>query len=166
MSRLGGFALLVLVLVTATSPATAQWAWRDKAKDSQVTYSDRPPPAHVPEQDILKRPHQSATYAPAPAPAPSASEAALSKPRLVDTSLEAKRKEAEKQAAAQKKKEAEKVAAARAENCERTRKQLRALESGVRMSSANAKGELEPMDDATRAAEVRRAREIAASDCK
>lgn len=164
MSRWGGFALLVLVSVTVTSPATAQWAWRDKAKDNQVTYSDRPPPSDVPDKDILKRPNQPATYA--PAPAVSASEAALSKPRLVDTSLEAKRKEAEKQAAAQKKMEADKIAAARAENCERTRKQLRALESGARMSSTNAKGELEPMDDAARAAEVARAREVVASDCK
>ncbi len=163
MSRIGGITLLVLVLVSAASSASAQWMWRDKARGGQVTYSDRPPPPEVAEGDILKRPGDERKRA--TPPAPTASEAALATPRLVDASLEAKRKEAEKQAAAQKKKEEEKIAASRAENCDRSRKHLQALESGARMSRTNAQGEQEPMDDTARAAEVRRAREVIASEC-
>ncbi|MES2887531.1 MAG: DUF4124 domain-containing protein [Pseudomonadota bacterium] len=172
MSRFGGITLLVLVLVSAASPAAAQWMWRDKTKDNQVTYSDRPPPAYVQDKDIVKRPNESrrveaapAAAAPADPSAPNAATAA-SAPSLVDPRLEAKRKEAEKQAAAQKKKDEDRVAAARADNCDRARKHLLGLDNGLRVSRTNAKGEPEVLDDKGREAEVRRTREVIASECK
>lgn len=146
------------------STATAQWAWRDQSKDKQITFSDRPPPAHVAEEDIIKRPNQAAVSL-APKPPPSASEAALSKPRLVDTDLEAKRKEAEKKAAAKEKLEAEKFAARRRENCERTRNYLKALENGMRIASINNQGEREAMDDAARDKAISRTREDLSTHC-
>ena len=175
MSRFGGITLLVLVLVSAASPATAQWMWRDKAKDNQVTYSDRPPPAHVQDKDILKRPNETRRVeTPPPAAAGGASaldagvpnDAAASAPRLVDPTLEAKRKESEKLAAAQKKKEDERLAAARAENCDRARRHMKGLDNGLRVSRTNANGELEVLDDKGREAEVRRTRDVIASECK
>ena len=45
--RLGASARVVL-------PAEAQWKWRDKG--GHVQYSDLPPPAGTPDQDILARP--------------------------------------------------------------------------------------------------------------
>jgi type IV secretory pathway VirB10-like protein len=167
MSRFGGITLLVLVLVSAASPASAQWMWRDKAKGDQVTYSDRPPPAHVADKDILKRPQDSRRAVSPPAPAASAATSDASPaPGGVDPALEAKRKEAEKQAAAKKKQEEDQQAAARAENCKRSKKHLLALESGARMSQTNAQGEQEPMDDKGRATEVQRARSVIAAECK
>ena len=37
-----------------SSPAAAQWKWRDA--QGRVQYSDRPPPTTVPDRDILTRP--------------------------------------------------------------------------------------------------------------
>lgn len=168
MSRFGGITLLVLVLVSAASPATAQWMWRDKTKDNQVTYSDRPPPAYVQDKDIVKRPNEVRRVEAAPASGPAdatASETAASPSSLVDPRLEAKRKETEKQAAAQKKRDDEKIAVARADNCERARRHLQGLQNGLRVSRTNAQGEPEVLDDKGREAEVRRTREVVTSEC-
>ena len=83
-----------------------------------------------------------------------------------DAELEAKRKKAEEEEAAKKKTEEEKVAKAKAENCERARSSLATLQSGMRMSAVNAKGEREVFDDAKRATESKRTQEIIDSNCK
>ncbi|MGH8036033.1 MAG: hypothetical protein ACREO9_12465, partial [Lysobacterales bacterium] len=83
-----------------------------------------------------------------------------------DAQLEAKKKQAEEEEAAKKKAEDEKVAKAKAENCERAKRGLSGFESGVRVSTTNAKGEREIMDDKTRAAETKRLQDIVAADCK
>lgn len=175
MSRFGQLALLVAVISASTLPATAQsqWAWRDKSKNNQITYSDMAPPADISEADILKRPNNQAkttdkqggapmTAAP---PAPRAAAPALLPPKLVDPRLEAKRKQAEQEAEAAKKAEEAKQATVRAANCERATNALRALESGVRISRPNAKGEPEILDDKAREAETKRTQEIAKSEC-
>ncbi len=165
MSRWSVWVLLALSGGGLMSTATAQWAWRDQAKDNQITFSDRPPPADVAEKDIIKRPNQLPVSL-APKPPPSASEVALSKPRLVDAKLEAKRKEAETKAASLKKLEADKIAASNLENCERTRNHLKALASGVRITNTNAMGEQEPMDDDSRRKEMSRTRNTLSIHCK
>ena len=48
-------ALLALLAASLIAlPAAAQWKWRDKG--GHVQYSDLPPPAGTPDQDILSRP--------------------------------------------------------------------------------------------------------------
>ncbi|MBS0445572.1 MAG: DUF4124 domain-containing protein [Proteobacteria bacterium] len=159
--------LAVLASALLAVPALAQWKWVDSA--GHVQYSDLPPPAGVPEKDILQRPNavQRRTAA-APAPASAASGALVPKP--VDSELEAKRKKTEQdeeaRKKAQQKAEEAKVAAARADNCTRARAQLRTLDSGVRVARINEQGEREVLDDAGRAQEAQRARDIVASDCK
>ena len=44
----------VLAGLMPSSPAAAQWKWRDA--QGRVQYSDRPPPTTVPDRDILTRP--------------------------------------------------------------------------------------------------------------
>ncbi len=173
MSRFGHFALLVAVISAATLPATAQsqWAWRDKSKNNQITYSDIPPPSEISEADILKRPNKPAKpldlTAVAQEPAvPKPTTPALLPPKRVDPTLEAKRKQAEQEAEAARNQEEAKQATARAANCERATNALRALENGTRMARPNAKGELEILDDKAREAETKRSREVAKSDCK
>jgi len=85
--------------------------------------------------------------------------------RASDPELEARRKKAEQEVADKKKAEDAKVAAARADNCSRAKEQMRTLDSGMRMARTNAKGEREVLDDAARAAETARARNVVASDC-
>ena len=84
----------------------------------------------------------------------------------MDKALEEKKKQAEAAEAAKKKAEEQKVAAARADNCKRARSAKADLDSGVRIARTNAKGEREVLDDAQRAAELKRVNQIIAQDCK
>lgn len=163
MPRLSLVALSLLLGASLSMPAAAQWKWRDQK--GQVQYSDLPPPSGVADKDILQRPNLPAPRAPAPAATASAAAPAAAKP-TVDPELEARRKKAEQEEAAKKKAEDDKLAAARADNCARAQTQLRALDSGMRMARVNANGEREILDDAQRAAETKRARDIVASNCK
>jgi type IV secretory pathway VirB10-like protein len=165
MSRWKVVALAALLGLTVALPAAAQWKWRDK--NGQTQYSDLPPPAGVAEQDILQRPHGATAQRPAPvAPNPAASVAPLAATRASDPELEARRKKAEQEVLDKKKAEDAKVAAAKAENCSRAKDQMRVIDSGQRMARVNQQGEREYLDDAARAAEAKRTREIMASECK
>jgi len=161
--------LAVLAASVIAFPAEAQWKWRDKS--GHVQYSDLPPPAGTPDQDILGRPSPSlrratSPSAAAPSSAPAALAAASAAPSTADAELEAKRKKAEADAAAKAKADQEKVAAMRADNCSRAKAQLSTLESGIRLVQTNPKtGEREFLDDKQRADEVRRSREVISSDC-
>ncbi len=172
-----GFGVLALSAMTVS----AQWQWVEK--DGRKIFSDRPPPAEIAEKDILKRPPGAARPAAAPvlitpgtetvagakpagAPAAPASKASAPKLSGKDAELEAKKKKAEQEEAAKKKVEEEKVAKAKAENCERAKTGLATLQSGVRMSAVNAKGEREVFDDAKRASETKRAQEVIDASCK
>ena len=171
MSRcLPVLAALLLGLALAL-PAAAQWKWRDQ--NGRVQYSDLPPPAGVPEQDILSRPGPGAkrrgiTMQPvqqaASAPSAAAAAGALA-PRTGDPELEAKRKKAEAENTEKQKAAEAKVAAQRQDNCSRAKEQMRTIDSGMRLARTNDKGEREVLDDKARADEAKRTREIIASNC-
>jgi len=166
--RTVAFALLT---VLASAGAQAQWLWIDGS--GAKVFSDTAPPPGIPDKNILKRPGartdvkspEAATEATAGAPA------AAPTPKVTgrDEQLEAKKKQAEKQAdeaaQAKKKAEAEKFAKARAENCDRAKRAKTTFDSGIRIATTNAKGEREIMDDKTRGAENKRLEEIIRSDC-
>jgi hypothetical protein len=153
-------ALMTLVLA---QPAAAQWKWRDA--NGRVTASDLPPPREIPEKDILQRPQARARALPPPAAASASAAPAASAPP-VDARLEARKRAADEEQRAKAKAEEDKLAAARAENCRRARNHLSTLDSGIRMTRTNDKGEREILDDKARADETRRAREVIASDCR
>jgi hypothetical protein len=165
------FALVLASLaLLAALPADAQWKWRDK--DGRITVSDRPPPREVPEKDILGRPNtaaqraQSAAAAAAPPTSTAAAAPASAPMTALEREVQARRRAAEEERAAKAKAEEERNAARRAENCRQARNHLAALESGQRIARANDKGEREVLDDAGRAQETQRAREVIASDCR
>lgn len=158
---------LMLLAAAAAGPAQAQWKWRDA--NGQIHASDLPPPREVPDKAILQRPNSPASKALlAPAPTPTASAPlAVAPPKVaVDPELEARKKRADTEAAAKAKAEEDKLAQGRAENCKRARAHVATLESGQRIARPNDKGEREFLDDAGRADEVRRAREVIAGDCR
>lgn len=156
--------------------AFAQWQWIDK--DGRKVYSDRSPPADILEKNILKRPGGFARAAAVPepstgaadpaSPAVSAAAGKASAPKLSgkDAELETKKKQAENEDAAKKKIEEEKLAKSNAETCERAKKYLGTLQSGVRIGTTNTKGEREIMDDAKRAEESKRTQGIVDGNCK
>ena len=168
-----GFCVLALTAVTAS----AQWQWVEK--DGRKIFSDRPPPAGIPDKDILKRPPAARSAAAQVTPTPGTEAVAGAKPVAVpaskasapklsgkDAELEAKKKKVDEDEVANKKAEEEKVAKAKSETCGRAKTGLTALQSGVRMSSVNAKGEPEIYDDAKRALETKRVQEVIDATCK
>lgn len=156
----------------------AQWKWRDA--QGQVQYSDRPPPQSVPARDILGKPPGSDTLTVremgsarsvvTPASAASAPEgAAASKApadvRAAQNQAAARQRQAEADEAKRKADE-EKFAKQRADNCRRAQDYVRTLESGSRVARMNDKGEREFLDDAQRASELQRSRELVSSECR
>ena len=167
--------------------AQAQWQWLDK--DGRRMFSDRPPPTEVPEKSILQRPGRpalsptaaAAQAAPTPDSTAQAVQIATTKPSggagavaqgnipklpAAETELEKKKKAAVDQEAARRKAEEEKFALARAENCSRAQADKRTLDSGVRLSRTNDKGEREIFDEKIRAEESERLLGVMKSDCK
>jgi len=162
-------ALLAALLGLALAlPAEAQWKWRDQ--NGRTQYSDLPPPAGIPEQDILSRPGPGTKRRPITAQ-PAASDAAVAAasgvpaPRTSDPELEARRKKVEAENAEKQKAAEAKVAAQRQDNCNRAREQLRTLDGGLRLARTNEKGEREVLDDKARADETKRTRDIIAANC-
>jgi hypothetical protein len=167
-------ALLTALCLLSAAPAYAQWAWRDA--NGRITASDRPPPREVADKDIISRPKSDKRRAESAAAPASAAQAApvASAPAAaaapVKTSLErdveARKAKEEQEQAAKKKAEEAKLAAQRADNCQRAKQQIASLDSGMRIARVGANGEREVLDDAGRAGEAKRAREVISSDCK
>ena len=171
---------LLALACTFSAAAFSQWQWIDK--DGRRVFSDRPPPADVAPKNIVSQPRgstaavvRSAPAAPANEPAageasvaakPAAPAASAAPGAGVDKALEEKKKQAEAAEAAKKKAEEQKIAAAKADNCKRAMNAKSSLDSGMRMARMNDKGERDVLDDAQRAAELKRVNAIIASDCK
>ncbi|MFN4360633.1 MAG: DUF4124 domain-containing protein [Hylemonella sp.] len=155
--------LIVLAACLYALTASAQWQWLDK--DGRKVFSDRPPPADVPDKNILKRPGSRGTVAPVPAPAAPAGAPAASQAG-VDRSLEEKRKQAEATEAAKRKEEEERNARIRAENCTRAQQAKSGIDSGARIARVNEKGEREFLDESGLATESQRLQTIINENCR
>lgn len=145
----------------------AEWQWIDK--DGRKVFSDQSPPADVPAKNIIKQPGSKRPAAAEPVAAAASQPAQLAPvPKLSgkDKELEERKRQADAAEAQKKKAEEERFAKVRVDNCERATRSKASLDSGMRIARANAKGEREYMDDATRAAETKRLEAIIAGDCK
>ena len=160
--RLGVVAALTL---WAAAAGATQWKWIDAS--GHLQYSDRPPPADVPDKNILEHPSFSGRVQAADNAAAGASAAApASAPKGVDPELEARRrKEQEAQDAAKKAAEAQQ-AKVKADNCARARSYQQTLTSGMRIARTNDKGEREILDDQGRAQEEARAQQAIRDNCQ
>jgi len=158
--------LMLAALFTSPAEAAAQWKWRDA--QGQIQYSDRPPPPGVLDKDILGRPSGSARAAQAlpSAPVPPPSAAPLPGLKASDPELEARKRKADAEKEAANKAAEAQQAKKRAENCEQARNYQRSLDSGMRIARTQANGEREILDDAARAQESARNREVLNSNCK
>jgi hypothetical protein len=167
---------LVAAVWSVSMASSAQWQWLDK--DGRKVYSDRAPSADVPDKSILKRPgprvattsteSPASGVATASAVAASAAQVSASGPKLsgVDKELAEKKKKAEEAEVAKRKADEEKILKTKIESCARAKQAKAGFDSGVRMARTNDKGEREIMDDAARAAEVKRIQSIMDTDCK
>jgi len=157
-----------------SAASQAQWQWLDK--DGQKVFSDRAPPFDVPEKNILKRPNAAAKPATAaggnvvdaPATPNAAPASSPQRPPTagVDKELEAKKKQMADAESAKHKAAEEAQVKQRVENCARAKQARASLDSGARISRTNANGEREILDDAARAAELKRVQAAIDSECR
>ena len=145
---------LLAIACFATPLAFAQWQWIDK--DGRKVFSDQAPPAGTPADKILKRPGNRPPEPEPVAAAPAAAPASMPKVSGKDKELEDKKKQAAAVEADKKRAQEEEHARAKADNCTRAKQAKATLDSGIRLTVTNDKGEREVMDDNQRAAEARR----------
>ena len=161
-------ALIGAFAAAQTAPLPPAWKWIDAT--GRIQYSDTPPPQSVPDKKILERPPVQRRVVAAAASAASAASAAAATLAIgtpkADPELEARRKRAADEQAAQQRQQRERDAAIRADNCKRARDQLALFTDGQRITRTNAQGEREVVDDKTRADETQRVRMYIAGECK
>ena len=171
MHRIRLFLALAACLLCAS--VQAQWQWLDK--DGHKVFSDRAPPPDIPAKNILRQPSgTSRTVLPAAAPGAAASTAGATTspdaagPKIsgIDKDLTERKKQAEAELAAKARAEQERQQKVKSENCERAKANKAVMDSGVRVSQTNAKGEREILDDAGRAAENKRIQQAVDANCK
>ena len=159
---------LLLLALTAAPDASAQYKWRDA--NGRLVYSDMPPPTSIAPDAVLQAPglrapaDRSGTGAEA-AKAPAGAAGSPAAASVADRELEFRKRRMER--AESERKAAEEAGKARqlAAACEETRAELRTLESGMRMSRVNERGEREFIDDAQRAARMEAARKTSREQC-
>lgn len=150
------------------APAHAQWIWRDEKGNKMI--SDSPPPPNVKAADILRQPSGSALppegeAAPAPGQAPARAQAAPARKTVADQELEFRKRQQEREKAEAKQAADEARAARQAEECQRARGYVRALEDGTPLVRTESDGSRNFLDDEQRAAEMKRAREAVSQLC-
>ena len=158
--------LAVLAGLGLAAAAGAQtYKWKDA--EGKVHYSDQPPPANIKEPVTVKPRKGSAPAAPTEKAATPADKAAPAKAKTyIEQEAELKKRQVEtaEREAAEKKKAEE--AAEKKRNCDQALAQVKSLQSGGRVTRANANGEREYLNDAQIAQEIERAKKSADSWCK
>lgn len=160
--------------------ALAQWQWLDES--GRKTFSDRPPPAHIPEKNILKAPAVAGTLpissalpqaeVPEEVKAAEAAEAEAAKQAAAQQQTQAEEALRQKQAAlaqaAEAKQQEEELAQRmrqRQENCGRAQAALRTLNSNAALAQPGADGQPTVMSSAQRQQEIRRMQDVVTRDC-
>ncbi len=160
---------LLLVALVVAPDASAQYKWRDA--NGRMVYSDQPPPTSIPKDAILQAPGlrpaaerpSGTTGEAAKAPGTGAGSAVATS--AADRELEFRKRRMER--AETERKAAEETAKAKqaATACEETRAELRTLESGMRVSRVNERGEREFIDEDQRSARIEAARKTSREHC-
>ena len=156
---------VAILLASCAGAALAQYVWLNEQGVKQ--YSDKPPPASVPNSKILKAP-RGAVQLGAPAKAAEATEIDATKKTPATTAEMNADFNKRKMEKAEKDKESEqkaKLAADKAKNCEKVRNYKRVLDSGERISHMDPSGERSFITDEERAQETRTNNRML-DDCK
>jgi len=167
MMKLTKFRLAIVLcglLASSAALAQARYVWIDEHGVKQ--FSDTPPPANIPDKNIIKQPKRGTSSSSGTGTSSSDdAKPAAAAPTTADKEADYNKRKAE-QAAKDKKaaEEANKVQA-KAANCESARKYLDALNSGVRMKTADKDGQPVVMDDSARSAEIQRAQQAVNDSC-
>lgn len=152
------YSSLFLSLTLISGTCSAQWLWIDV--NGTKVYSDQAPPSNIPDKNVLKKPN---SFTPLPLEQTQSGQSKDKKEaKTVSSSASAS---ADSKLSEAQKAQAEKQKMAKAERCKNAKKDLVALNSGVRISSFNDKGEREFMDDKKRAEETKTKQKTVEADC-
>ncbi len=163
--------LLLLFMLLGANALAAVNKWVDER--GQVHYSDQPPPANVKKAQTLPpapapeaTPPAKTTGAPA-ASAPAATTTAASAPAATKTAAErdAELKKA-KDEAAKKAAQEQAIADTYKANCDNAQRNLRMLQSGMRIAEIDANGQRYYLSDAQRQERISKAQQDIATYCK
>jgi hypothetical protein len=159
--------LCACTLALLSQAAHAQYSWLDD-KGTRV-FSDRPPPPGTPAERILKMPRglaprpvqaEAAPAAATASPSPAGAADKASPPTLAERDADFRKRAAQREADEKKAAQEASRKAASTENCEIARASARALDSGMRISHVDAKGEKAFLTDEERAQRLERARKV------
>ena len=150
---------LAVCCVGVGAPAQAETGWQWLDGSGRKVFSDLPPPPSVPDRNILLRPPEAEempTLVPAaprsqPAPSPTSQPSPVVDEAATAKALETLRKRDEQ---------------IRRDNCRNARARLASLNSGLSLYIIDERGEPAVMDDAMRAAEIRRAQSAVQEYCR
>jgi hypothetical protein len=145
--------LAVLLSLATFSAAQAEvYKWKDA--QGRTIISDTPQPG------------KKATAVPSATPADAAARADDDSAKtLDDQNLEFRKRQEEREAAEKKQNEEAAAAARKSEACERSRRNLKMLESGARISVADEQGRPELINDQKRQEEISRIRQNMQTNC-
>jgi len=154
--------LTALFAVLYALPAASQWAWRDEK--GRTVYSDRPPPASIKSDQILKQPSNQSFGTPI-TPGQEPKDATKGPKTLAEREMEFRKRQQERSEAEKKQAEEQAQAELKAQECERMRGYLRALRDGQRIARTDAQGNRELLDDSQRESEIRRVSDSIERSC-
>lgn len=160
--------ITVCATLFACGSAYGQYAWTDE--NGRKQYSDRPPPASVPQSRILKEPGGTKKAPPvpplaAPTPAPPADVSTPGPVTAADRNAEFNKRRIERAEKEKKATEQEQQNAERKRNCDRAREYQRGLENGDRLVRTDKNGERSFLTDEQRERELKETKRIL-EDCK
>jgi len=149
-------ALLAAAAISATSAHAQTYQWKDSS--GRTVISDTPPPGSAKDRQTLGG---------QPAVVTTPAEKAAEAPKTTaDKDMEFKKRQQEAKDKADKDAREQAATAQKKENCERTRRNLSALESGRPLSQPDENGQPRLMDTTQREQEIERARKFMSDACK
>jgi hypothetical protein len=152
------YSSLFLSLALVSGTCSAQWLWID-ANGTKV-YSDQAPPSNIPDKNVLKKPNSFA-----PVPLEQTQSELTSNKKEAKVTASASSSSANTKLLEAQKEQAERQKKAKADRCKNAKRDLATLNSGVRISNFNDKGEREFMDDKKRSEEVKAKQKTVEADC-
>ena len=158
--------VFMILLCGLVAPADAQWKWISPS--GVVHYSDQPPPPTISARDILARPAVAALHAPSPVASGASDAAGQGKgpESQAARKLQSKLEEDKRAKAAAQRLQQQVSEQARLDRCLQARRQLQALNSGLRVRQVDAQGNRNFLDDAQIAAQRQQAAAMIAATCR
>jgi hypothetical protein len=159
------FALFFPLTVASISAYAETFQWKDS--NGQTVVSDVPPPATAKGRRSIGGVKPAVVSEVIPEkPADGSTKAADVPKTTAEKDMEFKKRQQEAKEKADKQAKEQADEKDKAENCERARRNLAALESNQRINTLDVKGERNAMDASQRAQEIERARKFITDTCK